>query len=242
MIDGQHDRFKDVAWYNQAKAARPIIGGAGGIGSWLTLLLARTGMQPIVFDYDRFEPHNMSGQFVAQSQIGMSKVEALADNAALYAGSDIVTFDQKYERGSMAGNYMLSGFDNMEARKHMFESWCNYNRYALDATRRRSSRWFASSEPIFIDGRLTLEQIQIFCVTRDDNRVAEYRDKHLFDDKEVKDEECTLKQTSHTAAIIAGMMTSFLTNHMVNIKENSLAREVPFFTEYFLPLNHMECS
>ena len=67
-----------------------------------------------------------------------------------------------------------------------------------------------------------------------------YREQYLFDDSEVTENVCSLKQTTHSAAIIAGLMTGFFTNHITNLKNNNTARFVPFKTEYFIPLNLFE--
>ena len=87
--------------------------------------------------------------------------------------------------------------------------------------------------PIFIDGRLEMEQLQIFCVTPD--KMEEY-EKTLFDDAIVEDLPCTMKQTSHSAAMIASLMTSFFTNHITNVREGMIVREVPFYHEFFIPM------
>ena len=91
--------------------------------------------------------------------------------------------------------------------------------------------------PIFIDGRLRAEQMQIFCVTPD--KIEEY-EKHLFDDSEVEDAPCTLKQTSHSAAMIASHMTAFFTNHLTNNNSGDIDRTVPFLWEYFIPLDYLK--
>ena len=97
-----------------------------------------------------------------------------------------------------------------------------------------------NSFPIFIDGRLLMEQMQIFCVRGDKpNDIKRYEEEFLFDDSEVDDDLCTAKQTTHSAAMIAGFMTGFLTNHSTNVSLKKEAREVPFMTEYFIPLNLM---
>jgi hypothetical protein len=79
-----------------------------------------------------------------------------------------------------------------------------------------------------------MEQLQIFAVTPD--RVAQY-EEHLFDDSEVEDEACTLRQTSHTAAMIASHMTSIFTNHLTNVYERQVYRDVPFFYEFYGPVS-----
>lgn len=227
----QAGRFKDAPWFPKEEI-NVIVGGVGGIGSWLTLMLARAGFIPIVYDFDTFEIHNMSGQLVPERLIGTLKVNAVEQVVKDFTGTTIHTFNEKYTAESMSHHYVFSGFDNMQARKDMFSAWCAYvkdweTEKTLDST-------LASDIPIFIDGRLLMEQLQIFCVTPD--KIEEYK-KHLFDDAEVKEAPCTLKQTSHSAAMIASHMVGFFTNHLTNVNNKSDERVVPFQWEYFIPLD-----
>ena len=116
---------------------------------------------------------------------------------------------------------MFSAFDNMDARRAMFKVW------------KRS--WNSMNRPIFIDGRLNAEQFQIFCVTPENADV--YERIHLFNDSEVEDAPCSAQQTTHTAAMIAGHMVGFFTNHITNINLRDEVREIPFMYEYFTPMN-----
>ena len=110
----------------------------------------------------------------------------------------------------------------MEARKNLFETW----KQGLDS-------YLVS--PIFIDARLEAEQLQIFCVTRD--KISEYEDNYLFSDAEVMAISCTMKQTSHIAAMAASHMVAFFTNHVTNIYERDNVRCYPFYYEYFSPVS-----
>lgn len=218
---GNIDRFKDALWVTDDSV---IIGGQGGIGSWLSLLLSRIGYSIYIYDDDIFDQTNMGGQFVTSSKIGVKKVTAVKDLITDFGGNGVIhTYDQKYTLLSPAHNYMIAAFDNMEARKDMFNRWFEYN-----STNHNSNA-------LFIDGRLTLEQMQIFCVTPKNTK--HYRENYLFDDSEVDDVACTLKQTSHSAAMIASFMTGFFTNHITNVVNSNKARVVPYTFEYFIPLN-----
>jgi len=215
----QHDRHKDAPWFPQNE--EPVmIGGAGGIGSWLTMFLNRAGFSPIVYDFDRIEEHNLGGQLFRIQDIGRYKTSAVSTILSEFCGEDISIFNLKIDENSPTHHFMFSAFDNMKARKDLFEVW-------------KRSIPNCSVTPLFIDGRLTMEQLQIFCVTPD--KIEQY-EAHLFDDSEVEDAPCTLKQTTHTAAMIASLMTAFFTNHIANIYERKNVRFVPFYYEHFVPL------
>jgi tRNA A37 threonylcarbamoyladenosine dehydratase len=57
-----YGRFKDTPWFDQLSNSRVIVFGAGGIGSWLSFFLARTGSDVVVVDMDTVEDHNLGLQ------------------------------------------------------------------------------------------------------------------------------------------------------------------------------------
>ena len=240
MTEEHSSRFKDAPWFPKEET-NVIVGGAGGIGSWLTLMLSRAGFYPVVYDFDRLEGHNLAGQLYTKedAEIGALKVDALKRLCKHFADTDITVMAEKYTKDSMSHNYVFSAFDNMQARKDMFAAWKEYVKEWEDFKDIADAAHIPNislSEPIFIDGRLTAEQMQIFCVTPD--KIEEY-EKHLFDDTEVQDAPCTMKQTSHSAAMIASHMVGFFTNHMTNNAVGEKDRTVPFYWEYFIPINYI---
>lgn len=217
-----HNRFKDAPWFPE-RDELIMIGGAGGIGSWLTFFLTRAGFKPSVYDFDIIEEHNLGGQLFRKQDVGKNKVTALYQIIKDYCGEEINTFTDKIDEDSPTHHFMFSAFDNMKARKDLFEVW-------------KQSIEGCPVTPIFIDGRLTMEQLQIFCVTP--ATMDEYENEHLFDDSEVEDAPCTMKQTSHSAAMIASHMVGSFTNHITNIYEREVVRDVPFFYEFFIPVTY----
>lgn len=219
-------RFKDAPWFSdESEPIDIIIGGAGGIGSWLALFLNRAGFNTIIYDFDTIEGHNIGGQFFRESDVGKKKTEALSNLIEEFCKQQISTYDQAFTKDSMSHVYMISAFDNMKARKDFYEVW------------KKSFSQSENIQPILIDGRLLMEQMQIFCVTPE--TTEKYEEEHLFSDDEVETETCTLKQTTHSAAMIASFMVGFFTNHMTNVKEKKYIRDVPFSFEFFIPLTQM---
>lgn len=221
----QHGRFKDAPWYPKGESINIIIGGAGGIGSWVAFLIARAGFKPVIFDDDILEEHNIGGQLYRTKDIRKGKVNALSDIIKDFSNTSIIAYEERIEAGSLTGPYIIAAFDNMTARRDMFDNWCKEHS-------------FEESTALFIDGRLTAEQMQIYCIKGNDIiGQNNYRENHLFDDSEVEDAPCTMKQTSHAAAMIAAHITGFFTNHFTNVVENDTTRAVPFKWEYFIPMD-----
>lgn len=207
-----NSRFKGLIWAgSKMEPSSIIIGGQGGIGSWLTLLLSRvssTKTNIFCYDFDKIEEHNIGGQLFGKNDIGAYKANAINSLIYNYGVSKVNTIVQKFKKGSIAAPVMFSGFDNMEARKIMLNEWENYK---------------TNESKLFIDGRLSAENYEVYFVTPEN--IDRYK-ATLFDDNEVEDAPCSMKQTSHYAASIASDMIKGYTNWISNL--NGDVREVPF--------------
>lgn len=206
-------RFSDIEWFNPGIPV--LVGGAGGIGSWLTFFLARQECKIYLHDYDEVDETNLGGQLYGTNYIGQEKVEAMMSIADTFCANDEVSNMGKFTEESYANPIMFSAFDNMSSRKLMFEKW-----------KAQEDR------EIFIDGRMLAESAQIFAVRKGDE--AKY-EKELFDDGEVEDVACSMKATSHCGAMTAGYMVSVFNNYITNVKAKMEFREVPFRILFELP-------
>jgi len=214
-INVKKSRFRDASWFDKVDTLpEPIVvGGAGGIGSWLTLFLSRMLSHGYLFlyDYDVVEEVNMAGQLFSKKHIGMFKTQAMQNIVTSFTDyTRLSVQNEKYVAESLKSPIMFSAFDNMEARKVMFENW------KQEAPKHERA--------IFIDGRLLAEQLHVFFVTLE--TADRYEKEFLFDDSEVEDVNCSYKQTTHFAAIIAAKMVQGFTNWLTD----GLA-EVPFYYE-----------
>lgn len=199
-----------------------LVGGAGGIGSWLSFMLARAGFIPYVFDFDTVEPHNIGGQLFPIEDVGLPKTEALQNLIKKFTGTTIM-YEGKYTSESLSSKFAFAAFDNMQARSMFFENW---KRIAVDNS-------------IFIDGRLLAEHLQIFAIRGNDEKsIKIYQEEHLFSDSDVADGPCSFRQTTHVAAMIASLMVSTFVNHYANLVNNQNGRSVPFKMEYFSPIHY----
>ena len=201
-----HGRFQDLEWYT-GKFEDIIVGGAGGIGSWLIFFLSRIGHRLYIFDFDSVDRTNMAGQLYPTSCINMKKTQAMAELAKDFSNhKDILQYD-KYEEDSLSGPIMMTCFDNMAGRKAMFDNWK-----------------IQDDKEVFLDGRMRAEYFEIYCVTPD--KIKDY-EATLFDDSEVPDLPCSAKATSHCGAMVGAMMVSMFNNWITN-RDTPDTRIVPF--------------
>ncbi len=214
------ERFKDAPWFDPKGEIEVIIGGAGGIGSWLALFLARQNVKISIFDMDTVEEVNLGGQFFSDNDIGQTKVQAIRGWCESFT-RNALDINLEYTKDSPTHKYVFSCFDNMSARKLMFEKWAEK----------------ATDDSIYIDGRLLAEEGSIYCVTKD--KIEEYR-KTLFDDSEVLLVSCSYKSTTHCSALIASLMTSLFNNYITNVKAGMELREVTFNINFQLPVLNFE--
>lgn len=236
-VSNQYGRVKGAEWFPLLYKKDILVLGAGGIGSWLSLMLSRIGCNIHLFDMDVYEEHNMTGQAVIQEAIGKLKTEATKELIGMFSPDCEVTVYGEYTEDSMTSDIVLCGFDNMKARKIAFQNWKNFVN-AGDDDLSDEELTAAKRQCFFMDGRLNAEHLQIFCLQgHQTERIEKYEREYLFEDTEVVEQDCTFKQTSHCAAMIASKMVSFLVNWMSGNVKGAPFRVVPFFYEYIPPLN-----
>lgn len=226
LVDDTTSRFSSAIWYEEIQRKVIILAGIGGIGSFVGFLLAR--MKPntlFIYDDDRVEASNMSGQLYSQDDIGTSKVLALTKMISKYADyNSVFTINDKFTYESEPSDIMICGFDNMEARSIFFHKWMEHV-YNKSIEERKNC--------LFIDGRLAAEEFQILCVRGDDEyNINRYRDKFLFSDEEADETICSYKQTTFCANMIASYMVNLFVNFCANQCDPLIDRSLPFLSVY----------
>jgi hypothetical protein len=226
LLNNATSRFSGTEWYNEIQKQRVILAGCGGIGSWTILQLARMNPAALfMYDDDTVEQANMSGQLYCQDDIGKAKVDAMADMIKSYTTMrNIYAIKDKFTRNSEAGDVMICGFDNMEARRIFFTAWNNRVMAKPEEERKKC---------LYLDGRLSIDTLQVFCITGDNDwAMAEYADKYLFTDAQAEETQCSLKQTTYLACMIGSMIVNLFTNWTANLLNPIIPYDLPFFTEY----------
>ena len=194
-VDVRKSRFRDAPFFEGAANLDVAIGGLGGIGTWLSLYLSRIVKKIYGFDFDEVEEVNLAGQLFSNKDVGKTKAGAVRLLVTAYGHATFFPFTEPIDdKSEVPENYVFSAFDNMKARKTLFEIWkANENR------------------ELFVDGRLLADQYEVYFVQKGQEEKYEAT---LFDDSEVEEVACTFKQTSHFAAICAARMVHGFTNYL----------------------------
>lgn len=58
-VDAKYTRFKGADWFSWLYRRPVLLGGAGGIGSWVSMFLSRLGCHIYIYDFDIFERINL---------------------------------------------------------------------------------------------------------------------------------------------------------------------------------------
>jgi molybdopterin/thiamine biosynthesis adenylyltransferase len=164
--------------------------GAGAIGSWVALSLAKMGFGDItVYDHDVVDTVNLNSQFYPMGTVGNSKVVALANLIKDFTGTSITIKYEKYEKGVFPG-IVIAAVDSMAVRKTIWEN----HRIAGFQTK------------AVIDPRMGAESALLYCMNPTDPKDQADYAKSLYTDDSAVQERCTAKATIYTANLLAGLV------------------------------------
>jgi len=164
--------------------------GAGAVGSWTALALAKMGFTNLsVWDNDDVSVENMNNQFYPISAIGRKKVVALQEMVEHFTGAKISVNPERYGNQELSTDLVISAVDSMEVRKTIF------NRLGY------SVKWF-------IDPRMGAENILVYTFKPRD---PSYLDSWYSDNDSVH-ERCTAKSTIYCANVISGLVCKVVKN------------------------------
>ena len=226
-IDDSISRFSGAEWFNAIQETVISLAGLGGIGGYVYYCLTRMKPKQIfIYDDDIVETANLSGQMYSTDMIGKTKVDAMAklgQDFSMYYST--VAIPTKFTATSKATDIMICGFDNMMARSTFFNSWLNHVNNSTD-----------KEKCLYIDGRLTMERFQVFCIRGDDSyNIHRYATEYLFMDTEAEQEVCSMKQTTYCSNMIGSIIVNLFTNFVANVLTTPkplIDRDLPFKTYY----------
>lgn len=225
LISEETSRFNSAIWFDKTRKQNVTIAGLGGIGSYVVFMLSRLDVNTMtLYDPDKVERVNLSGQLYNSNQIGDYKVDAAASMIANYSNYySFVAKHEKLDENSMISKVTICGFDNMKARKDAFRNWTNFVARLPEEER---------GECLFIDGRLAAEELQVFCIKGDDTDGERRYEPYLFSDSQAAPTVCSYKQTTFMANMIGSIIVNLFINFVANQCNPLIDRDLPFYTEY----------
>jgi hypothetical protein len=196
--------LRQLDWFDPERVnASVTIVGNGGIGSFAALALAKLGVQQIsLVDFDHVEDHNFPNQAFTPSQIGMSKVNALAETVQTYAPSaDVQIHEQRLEDGVPLSDIVISALDSMDARALL---------------------WKAVKDKVackrLIDGRLAGETIVVYAPLISDPADIEGYEATLHSDEEALEMPCTRQSIIDVGFSVASLITRAVRLHYAGME------------------------
>jgi molybdopterin-synthase adenylyltransferase len=188
-------RQLDVLDPAQAAKLKITIIGAGAIGSFTALSLAKIGVTDItVYDDDDVEIHNIPNQWYRIQDVGVKKVIALRDIVEQFTGVKIRAIPKKYVDQAIRG-FVISGVDSMDARIGI---WKNLK---------------GQYPQRYLDARMGAEVGELRMVNPVDIvAVDAYEKKHLFPSTEATPGKCTARSTMYCASGLAAMIAARVSN------------------------------
>jgi len=192
--------------------------GAGAIGSWTTLALAKMGFANItVYDHDKVETVNLNAQVYGSCDVGRTKVAALHGYVKLMTGIDIDLQPIMYERqeNREAKGIWITAVDSMKVRRMIWDSLKGKARNLI----------------ALIDPRMGAEEGMMLCMDVHDDKDIESYEKSLYTDEQAVNEPCTAKSTAYTALMLSGLVAKtvkdrltgdYIRNCQWSIKNNHL--------------------
>ena len=194
-VENEHlTRQKDLIPMESLAVPITVI-GAGAVGGWVVLSLAKMGFQDItVYDHDHVSIENMNCQFYPYSAIDKSKVETLHGLVQSFANVNIKAINGKYEGKESFEGIIISAVDSMDARKMIWES------------QKKKGKKKPKVPKYIIDPRMGAETSLLYVMDANDAKDITSYEKTLYTDANAVAERCTAKATIYTANLLAGQV------------------------------------
>ncbi len=189
--------------------------GAGAIGSFATLVLAKMGAHGLtVWDPDTVETHNLPNQMFGERAIGQNKAEATARLVEHFEGVEIDARAESFEDGEV-GEVAVMAVDSIKARRAIWEDL--RVRPGLD---------------VVVDGRMGAEVCELYAVRPDRPDDVRLYGESLHAADEAQEAPCTAKSTIWCAGSAASLMASMVVKFL-------MGRPFPRRTTFDLRQTHL---
>lgn len=187
-MEGKYLNCTDIYNPDHDKQPKIVIIWAGGIWCGTTFALAQMGFKDItVVDFDEVELKNTSSQLYKESDIGLPKVVALANNVKEFTGIEIKRDQNKFKPDHVKdADLVILAVDQMSVRKEIVESITEKTIRYLDCRMAAMAFEIHMFVPVY-------ENILYF--------------NTWYSDEDASPVTCTSKSTSFNTFCIAGIIT-----------------------------------
>lgn len=173
--------------------------GAGAIGSFTALTLAKMGFNDIsVWDADTVESHNLPNQFYRECDIGKPKVLALKEIIQAFTGTEIKTYQEIFKERNISG-ITISGVDSMDVR---MEIWRKIK--------------FNMHVPLYIDARMGGEVMSVIAVNPMNILDIKRYEVSLYPSKEALKLRCSQQAIIYTLLHVAGYVANTVKRYVMD--------------------------
>lgn len=186
-----HTRHIDI--FNARDTFATLI-GAGGIGSFTAIVLAKMGIASLsIFDDDEVDPVNIATQLLGVDSLGKEKVAVVKEYIDMFSGLEAnahkLRITHETEPDKINNYIIISGVDSIASRQ---EIW--------SVVKNTTADWY-------IDARMAAEEVWIMTINMADHEWYENEIMSRNDD-EIEDLPCTEKATIYTGALAAAYIGS----------------------------------
>lgn len=212
-------RHIDIIHPDQLKVPIHII-GAGAIGSFTTMLLAKMGAEDItVWDMDTVSVENMSCQLYRFKDIGTPKVLALRELVQEFTNVVIKPMQKEWTAQTVqeTRGIVISAVDSMAVRKALFD-FCQKD----------------FRVKFFIDSRMGAETALLYCMNPQNAQDRTSYANTFYTDENSVQEKCTAKATTYTASLLSGMVVK-------TVKDLLTQETYPRITQWSIKDNDFQC-
>lgn len=176
-----------------------VVVGAGGIGSWTTLALAKMGCRNItVVDFDKVEIHNTPSQIYKPDQLKEYKVHALRSIVDDLTCVDIVPIHQhfqKWYKKDYPAKIFICGVDSLDQRRVIWNKIIKESNLDFD---------------MYIDARMAGDLLRIIVTSPLDLNSMKRYAQTLDPKKKPHPDSCTARSISYNTFLCGGLLANIV--------------------------------
>ena len=192
--------------------------GVGATGSFVLQTLVRFGVKKIhIWDFDKYEAHNVNNQAITQECCDKQKVEAQVELCKhINPEAEIIPHDKKVTADDIKemSGYVFLLVDSMACRKELFST----------IKENENIKWYWES-------RLGSDQGRVYCLPiNKDFDYSPYETMHFYSDDDAEVSACG---TSITIVSIVLSVTALMVNQFIKVVSDRLDKE-PYLNNFTL--------